>query len=80
MAKKRRRNRRRSVRKDSTSARPVEAQLTEPVDIQKVGKQAVSNDAELEEEYAYVVGDLRRVFILAAFLFLLLIALNLLLG
>jgi hypothetical protein len=34
----------------------------------------------LSEEYAYVVRDLRRVFILATVLFALLIALNLLLG
>jgi hypothetical protein len=35
---------------------------------------------ELSEEYAYVIKDLRRVFILATLLFALLIALNLLLG
>ena len=33
---------------------------------------------ELRQEYAYVLKDLRRVFILAALMFLLLIALNLL--
>ncbi len=40
----------------------------------------VPDDLELEEEYAYVLQDLRRVFILASLLFVLLIALNLLLG
>ena len=35
---------------------------------------------ELKEEYAYVARDLRRVFILAAAMFTLLIALNLVLG
>lgn len=34
---------------------------------------------QLREEYAYVLKDLRRVFILAAIMFLLLIALNLIL-
>ncbi|MFN2189042.1 MAG: hypothetical protein ACK2T3_09770, partial [Candidatus Promineifilaceae bacterium] len=41
---------------------------------------ASNEQSELEEEYAYVMQDLRRVFILAAVLFILLIALNLLLG
>ena len=36
-------------------------------------------DNELREEYAYVLNDLRRVFILAAIMFALLIALNLIL-
>lgn len=40
----------------------------------------VSTDEEtLREEYTYVIKDLRRVFFLAAVMFLLLIALNLLL-
>jgi hypothetical protein len=34
----------------------------------------------LEDEYGYITGDLRRVFILAAAMFALLIALNLVLG
>lgn len=37
-------------------------------------------EEELSEEYAYVISDLRRVFIIAALLFILLIVLNLLLG
>jgi hypothetical protein len=38
-----------------------------------------TQEEELREEYAYVLRDLRRVFILAAVMFLLLIALNLVL-
>jgi hypothetical protein len=34
----------------------------------------------LEDEYGYITGDLRRVFILAAAMFALLIVLNLILG
>lgn len=34
----------------------------------------------IEDEYAYITGDLRRVFILAAAMFLLLIAINLVVG
>jgi len=37
----------------------------------------ITSEEELREEYAYVIQDLRRVFILAAAMFLLLIALNL---
>ena len=40
----------------------------------------VSVEEQLSEEYAYVLLDLRRVFVLAGLLFILLIALNLLLG
>lgn len=39
----------------------------------------ITSEEELREEYAYVIQDLRRVFILAAAMFLLLIALNLIL-
>ena len=38
----------------------------------------ISSEEELREEYAYVIRDLRRVFLLAGVMFLLLIALNLL--
>lgn len=43
-------------------------------------KPEITAEEELSEEYAYVIKDLRRVFILATLLFALLIALNLLLG
>jgi hypothetical protein len=37
----------------------------------------ITSEEELREEYAYVIQDLRRVFILAIAMFLLLIGLNL---
>lgn len=37
----------------------------------------ITDEEELREEYAYVLRDLRRVFILAGVMFALLIALNL---
>jgi hypothetical protein len=40
---------------------------------------AVPDEETLREEYAYVLKDLRRVFMLAGVMFLLLIALNILL-
>ena len=39
----------------------------------------ITSEEELREEYTYVLKDLRRVFILAGVMFLLLIALNVLL-
>jgi hypothetical protein len=42
-------------------------------------KAAVPDEKTLREEYSYVIKDLRRVFMLAGVMFLLLIALNLLL-
>ncbi len=39
----------------------------------------VTSEAQLRDEYAYVIKDLRRVFIIAAAMFALLILLNLLL-
>jgi hypothetical protein len=39
----------------------------------------ITSEEELREEYAYVLQDLRRVFILAAAMFALLITLNILL-
>jgi hypothetical protein len=65
MAKKVRRVRRRE-RKEETSKSQKAAEV--PV------------EEQLSEEYAYVLQDLRRVFVLAGLLFILLIALNLLLG
>lgn len=49
--------------------------------VSKSGKPSRSQSTaeEFRSEYAYVLNDLRRVFILAAFLFALLIALNLIL-
>lgn len=42
-------------------------------------RSGVSNEEELREQYAYVLQDLRRVFILAAIMFALLITLNIVL-
>ena len=80
MAKKVRRVRRRAVKKE-TSEPPI-AEINSDPDVQKRSRpdEEINGETELEEEYAYVMQDLRRVFILAAVLFVLLIALNLLLG
>ena len=65
MAKKVRRVRRKVIEEKSAKPKKV------PV---------VPVEEQLREEYAYVILDLRRVFVLASLLFVLLIALNLLLG
>ena len=80
MAKKVRRVRRRAVKKE-TSELPI-AEINSDSDVQKRSRpdEEINGETELEEEYAYVMQDLRRVFVLAAVLFVLLIALNLLLG
>lgn len=44
------------------------------------GRKLTAQEEDLGAEYAYVMKDLRRVFLLAGLLFVLLIALNLLLG
>ncbi|MFW6097478.1 MAG: hypothetical protein ACOC9Z_05360 [Chloroflexota bacterium] len=43
------------------------------------GTRRISTPEELEEEYAYVIRDLRQILLLAAVMFVLLIGLNLLL-
>ena len=43
------------------------------------GVRRISSPEELEEEYGYVIRDLRQILILAVVMFALLIALNLLL-
>ncbi|MDT8305425.1 MAG: hypothetical protein RRC07_05770 [Anaerolineae bacterium] len=45
----------------------------------KVAAKGATTDDTLREQYTYVIKDLRRVFVLAAVMFLLLIALNILL-
>jgi hypothetical protein len=67
MAKKVRRPRRRS-RTNETAAAIVEDQTS---------SKSLTAQEEFEAEYAYVLKDLRWVFILAAIMFALLIALNL---
>lgn len=43
----------------------------------KRGVRRISSPEELEEEYAYVIRDLRQILLLAAVMFALLIVLNL---
>lgn len=52
-------------------SRPVEVEASAP---------ALSREEQFREDYAYVIKDLRQVFIIAAAMFILLIALNLLLA
>lgn len=67
MAKKVRRPRRRRKSNEATSSTVKEETASQPLTAQE----------EFEAEYAYVLKDLRWVFILAAIMFALLIALNL---
>lgn len=66
---------------------PVEeavAESPEPIVMKAVPaaklKRAQATPERLEDEYAYIVGDLRRVLILAAVMFILLIAANVILS
>ena len=70
MAKRVRRPRKRRVDSGSVTAAAEEKPVSRSVAAQE----------EFEAEYAYVLKDLRWVFILAAVMFALLIALNLILG
>ena len=95
MAKKVRRVRRQGPRKEpiesqNLAAMPDEEELSAPQDKSTTaqeeelgaprGRGKKSQEEKLGEEFAYVMKDLRRVFLLAGLLFVLLIALNLLLG
>jgi fructose-1,6-bisphosphatase/inositol monophosphatase family enzyme len=80
MAKKVRRVRRRAVKKETSKPPVTEIDSDAEEQILSKTDAEINGERELEEEYAYVMQDLRRVFILAAVLFVLLIALNLLLG
>ncbi len=48
--------------------------------IKNVNEPKLSTEEQLKQEYAYVLRDLRWVFVLAGIMFALLIALNLFLG
>ncbi len=75
MAKKVRRVRRSKKKKRTEYAvTPVETLEETPV------KPTTTGEEEFKREYAYVLKDLRRIFLLAAAMFLLLILLNLILG
>jgi hypothetical protein len=80
MAKKVRRVRRRSGRDKNLGPQQAADAPTDEKRSRSQTRAAIPEDQQLEEEYAYVLQDLRRVFVLAAVLFVLLIALNLLLG
>jgi hypothetical protein len=81
MSKKVRRVRRRRVEQKPVSE---ESSLSEVSSGGRVtsasSRTSASTEEELRKEYAYVLQDLRRVFILAAAMFALLIILNILLG
>lgn len=51
--------------------------LTTPASTAAAPKKNNTTEAELREEYAYVLQDLRRVFLLAAAMFVILILINL---
>lgn len=70
MAKKVRRPRKRQI--DNTGSAGA--------DEEKNASKSITAQEAFETEYAYVLNDLRWVFILAAIMFALLIALNILLG
>ncbi|MCL4867719.1 MAG: hypothetical protein KJ063_02020 [Anaerolineae bacterium] len=55
---------------------PSRAATPAPITSPAPKPQYASSEEELREEYAYVLQDLRRVFILAAAMFLLLILVN----
>jgi hypothetical protein len=67
---------------------PVEPEIEEPLGTKPPKsanqatkpKRAMGTGERMEEEYAYIVGDLRRVLILAAIMFILLISANLILS
>lgn len=65
----------RKVRRVKQTTREEEPKASNNV----TSKGSGPDEETLRDEYAYVLKDLRRVFILAAVMFLLLIALNLLL-
>ena len=80
MAKKVRRVRRRAVKKETENPPLTEIDSDGEEQILSKSEREINGETELEEEYAYVMQDLRRVFVLAVVLFVLLIALNLFLG
>ncbi len=81
MAKKVRRVRRKKRTEDVSRDNKVDAKTINSRSLKgkKKNKVKLTLEEELREEYAYVVNDLRRIAILAAALFVLLILLNILL-
>jgi hypothetical protein len=60
--------------------RQINDQITAEAAVEKAASKSLTAQEAFESEYAYVMQDLRWVFILAAIMFALLIALNILLG
>jgi hypothetical protein len=78
MAKKVRRVKKKRQQKKHTAPAQEDIKTTIPAAETSTGPQ-LSTTEQFQQEYAYVVKDLRRVLILAAIMFALLITLNLLL-
>ena len=78
MAKKVRRVKKKRQKKKQTAPVQVDTAATVP-DAESSSGPPLSSTEQFRLEYAYVVKDLRRVLILAAIMFALLIAINLLL-
>jgi hypothetical protein len=74
MARKSRRARRRSAAKKAVAA-AARAVPKEPIE-NKVGRPVATSTAQLGSQYAYVYGDLKRIAIIAASLFAVLIVLS----
>ncbi len=68
----------RKVRRVKTTA-PRVAETTATNKSAPAARPAAVDEETLRDEYTYVIKDLRRIFILAVLMFLLLIALNVLL-
>lgn len=90
MTKKANHSRNKAAKKQSPGAEPViepvEAVIEAPLEPErrprksaKMNRSQLANE-RIEDEYAYIVGDLRQVFILAAAMFALLIVLNIVFG
>lgn len=89
MAKKTNRPKAKPAAKPKPIAEPVESVVETPIETAppasraprpaKQTRREIASE-RLEDEYGYITGDLRRVFILAAAMFALLIALNLVFG
>jgi len=80
----------RNTRKQATKAQSIVEEVeaaedaspereVQPRKAAKVTRSQIAAE-RIEDEYAYIVGDLRQVFLLAAAMFILLIALNVILG
>lgn len=80
MAKRVRRVRRKARKKETSEPARVKPASAEERPMPNEVNLDRPDDDDLSQEYAYVMQDLRRVFILATLLFALLIALNLFLG